>query len=94
MAGRRDSGLAAALAAALGQGGFDARPDDSRDHGGNHEANLCNRGASRRGCQVEISVGLRRTLFGDVATRKGRGRPTESFAALVSAVRQVLCTYA
>jgi phage replication-related protein YjqB (UPF0714/DUF867 family) len=49
--------------------------------------------ASLRQSGVEISLALRRALFADVTTRKGRGRTTESFARLVGAMRQALFTY-
>jgi phage replication-related protein YjqB (UPF0714/DUF867 family) len=53
---------------------------------GTHPFNICNRGRTGMGVQIEISRGLRRKMFSDF-DREGRGRPTEAFFSLISALR-------
>ena len=56
---------------------------------GTRQNNLCNRGRSRRGCQLEISEGLRRRMFRDL-TSSGLEQPREAFHEFVAAVRRSL----
>ena len=49
-------------------------------------ANLCNRGRSARGVQLELSAGLRRSMFASLG-RRGRASPTAVFDRFVAAVR-------
>ena len=51
--------------------------------------NICNRGRSGRGVQLEISEGLRRSMFKGL-NREGRRETTPVFGRFVSAIRQVL----
>ena len=51
--------------------------------------NVCNRGTSKAGVQLELSRGVRKTLF-DSLTQEGRQHPTPRFTAFVTAVRRVL----
>ncbi len=88
--GGRDTVLAETLGRVLAHQGIPARPDNTRQHGGNRPGNLCNRGAARRGCQIELSANLRRALFGDVRNSRGREMKTELFARLVAALREGL----
>ena len=53
--------------------------------------NLCNRGHSRAGIQLELSMGLRRTLFSDFGKRRLR-LPTPLFHRFVRALRDGLAT--
>ncbi|MFB3909518.1 MAG: poly-gamma-glutamate hydrolase family protein [Candidatus Eisenbacteria bacterium] len=72
----------------LRAGGFHAAPDRSgRD--GSDPANICNRGSSGRGVQLEITRGLRRQLFLGL-DRAGREAATVSFTRLVAAVDRAL----
>ncbi len=87
--GGRDSRLARRLCDALNAAGFAAQLDNTADHPGRLEANICNRGRSGRGCQLEISNGLRRTLFAGLK-RQQRKHQTEHFHKFVAAVRAVL----
>jgi len=50
------------------------------------EQNLCNRGQSGAGVQLELSRALRRSLF-ESLTPSGRARPTPYFTAFVDALR-------
>lgn len=54
---------------------------------GNDPANLCNRGSSGRGVQLELTQALRRLMFRDL-TREGRKYPTEIFTRFVSAMKE------
>jgi phage replication-related protein YjqB (UPF0714/DUF867 family) len=53
---------------------------------GTNPCNICNRGRTGKGVQIEISRGLRRRMFLGL-DRAGRGRPTERFFTLISALR-------
>ncbi len=64
-----------------------------REYAGTHSKNICNRTSSGKGVQLEISNGLRRTLFDDWRTRKSRKVTTEIFASLVSSIRETLELY-
>jgi len=56
---------------------------------GQQPSNLCNRNLNGKGIQMEISSGLRRTLFRDL-TLQGRQHTTERFPCFVEAIREVL----
>jgi phage replication-related protein YjqB (UPF0714/DUF867 family) len=56
---------------------------------GTHPSNICNRGRTGKGVQIEISRGLRRRMFSGL-DRKGRATPTERFFSLISALRSSL----
>ncbi len=86
--GGRDEGLRTRLIAALRRAGFTAIEDDSH-HAGDHPDNLCNRGRSGMGVQLEISQGLRRAMFTGFE-RPGRQEPTGAFYRFVEAIRLVL----
>lgn len=51
--------------------------------------NICNRGYSGKGVQLELARGLRETLF-DSLTAEGRKKPTEKLNVFVNAVREGL----
>ena len=87
--GGRDVQLAERVRAALAEAGFTAKLDDTADHPGRNAFNICNRGRSGRGCQLEISNGLRIALF-EGLTRRQRQHTTAQFEAFVAAVRTVL----
>jgi phage replication-related protein YjqB (UPF0714/DUF867 family) len=56
---------------------------------GTNPFNICNRGRTGKGVQIEISRGLRRRMFSGL-DRKGRAKPTKEFFNLVSALRNSL----
>jgi phage replication-related protein YjqB (UPF0714/DUF867 family) len=87
--GGRDVQLAEQICVVLAAAGFAAQLDDTADHPGHLAANICNRGRSVRGCQLEVSRGLRRTLF-EGLKRDQRKHPTERFHEFVAAIRAVL----
>jgi phage replication-related protein YjqB (UPF0714/DUF867 family) len=86
--GGRDIHLAGRIIAKLEEAGFTARPDSGRT-AGIHPSNLCNRGSTGRGVQLELDTGLRRLFFASL-NRAGRRFPTPEFDRFVEAVRSVL----
>jgi phage replication-related protein YjqB (UPF0714/DUF867 family) len=73
---------------ALNEAGFEAREDDSH-HSGTFPSNICNRGASGRGVQMEISKGLRHAMF-EGLKRKGRQSKKPTFYRFVAVIRDIL----
>lgn len=78
-----------AIRAALESSGFTVREHHKVSLSGRDLRNICNRGASGAGVQLELSSGLRSTLFRSL-TRLGRQQPTARLAQLSTAIRQVL----
>ena len=83
-------GLKTCLMNALMKAGFDARPAEA-EYSGTQPQNICNRGRSDRGVQVEISEGLRRAMFKGF-DRRGRKVTTEVFWKFVASVHDGLVT--
>jgi phage replication-related protein YjqB (UPF0714/DUF867 family) len=65
------------------------REHEDPDLQGREPKNLCNRGTSRAGVQLELSRAVRKTMY-ESLTRAGRKKPTARFEVFVSAVRKVL----
>lgn len=86
--GGRDRELKMEFISALTQAGFEAKEDNSH-HAGTFSSNICNRGTSGKGVQLEISHGLRRTMF-EGLNRQGRRKIKQPFQGLVEVVRLVL----
>lgn len=86
--GGRDQTLKKKLISTLTQAGFEARTDNSH-HAGWLCSNICNRGINRKGVQLEISQGLRLTMF-EGLNGKGRQKTKQPFHNLVEALRRVL----
>jgi phage replication-related protein YjqB (UPF0714/DUF867 family) len=57
---------------------------------GHAQTNVCNRGRSGAGVQLEITEGLRRMFFRALSPRSERQHNTSEFVRFVSAVRQAL----
>lgn len=70
---------------------FNVRTDGPVHLHGTSPANVCNRGTSRAGIQLELSDGLRRTFFRDL-TRTGRQVVTPRFYHFVEGVREGVLT--
>jgi phage replication-related protein YjqB (UPF0714/DUF867 family) len=87
--GGQDSDLGDAIGDALRRGGFNVLKHENPDLQGLEDANICNRGTSGAGVQLELSRAVRKTMFKSL-TRKGRKQPTERFDVFVKAVRRVL----
>jgi len=86
--GGLDDDLRVQVVAALERAGFRAEEDNSR-HSGSYRGNVCNRGASGRGLQLEVSEGLRRAMFRGL-NRRDRQITLPAFDEFVAAVRGVL----
>lgn len=87
--GGRDNELKDRLIIALNVKGYPVRLA-IRKYAGDWSTNICNRTRSGKGVQLELSKGLRRTLFEDWRTRKTRKNTTELFSNLVTTIRSVL----
>lgn len=87
--GGLDDALGAALGAELTAQGFDVRRHRNPNLQGREATNLCNRGTTGAGVQLELSRAVRRTLF-ESLTSAGRKHPTPRFDRFVTAVRRVL----
>ena len=87
--GGLDTALGDRIGAVLTREGFDVRKHPDPNLQGREPANLCNRGLSKAGVQLELSKGVRRTMF-ESLTREGRKRPTARFDVFVAAVREAL----
>jgi phage replication-related protein YjqB (UPF0714/DUF867 family) len=86
--GGRHDNLSDHLLASLLAAGFEASYDDGR-HPGKHIDNVCNLGQSGAGIQLEISLGLRRTMFSGMS-RVERRITCPPFHRFIDAVRKVL----
>lgn len=87
--GGRDEALRAKIAVRLRKEGFDVQVHPRRDLQGLSRDNLCNRGKSGAGVQLELSAGLRRACFRSPYP-SDLSQPSDRFAALVEALRSVL----
>jgi phage replication-related protein YjqB (UPF0714/DUF867 family) len=85
--GGLDFELRCRLIAALVAAGFRAADDPSPTRQGRGRSNICNRGTTGRGVQIELPVGLRRALFNQ--THAG-WIPNSAFDRFVAAVRREL----
>ncbi len=70
------------------QAGFSAEPGLGKISG-KSPRNICNRGKTGKGVQIEISEGLRKIMFRGL-DREGRNHPTEIFEHFILAGRSVL----
>ncbi|MEE4608184.1 MAG: GNAT family N-acetyltransferase [Desulfobacteraceae bacterium] len=91
--GGRDGTRGRAIQRALQDAGFDARESQRPGLRGINPNNICNRGYSGRGVQLELSDGLRRQMFDHLRRRTGR-RKTAVFYRLVTVVRGALAAMA
>jgi phage replication-related protein YjqB (UPF0714/DUF867 family) len=87
--GGKDDDLKNALIAELSARGHPIQLGTGRFAGIFH-TNICNRTISGKGVQLELSNGLRRSLFYNWRTRKSRKTATTLFGRLVSDIRDVL----
>ena len=87
--GGRHSELKSQIRQALCRAGFNARISANPALRGENPENLCNRCISGRGVQLEITKGLRKTMF---TSYEGRGirKKTECFFRFTNAVKTAL----
>ena len=90
--GGADECLRAQMIEALRARGFEARADVSEEHRGRDPRNVCNRAGSGRGVQLELTAGLRATMFAGLRARE-RTHITPAFTRFVDAVRGVALPY-
>ena len=74
---------------ALTAAGFRVEPNSALP--GKHRFNICNRGRLRMGVQLEITAGLRRTLFVDLTQNRSK-RKTADFGKFVAALQDGIDT--
>ena len=84
-----DQDLGEHLEVALERHGYKVKIHENSNLQGIAAANICNRGRRGVGVQLELSAGLRRTLF-DSLTDKGRKKPTDELKKFATAVREGL----
>jgi phage replication-related protein YjqB (UPF0714/DUF867 family) len=87
--GGRDAVLRDRLRDALVKNGFVVQTHEDPNLQGTHEDNICNRGKSGLGVQLELTNALRASFF-ESLTRNGRRKRTERFEQFVAAVRTVI----
>ena len=75
---------------ALSDAGFRIRVSPKPMMGGESPRNICNRGRSGAGVQLEISKGLRKKMFFDLETHGGRNMETDVFRKFVSVLRKTI----
>lgn len=89
--GGKDDELGARMRTALERSGYVVKTHGNPALQGLHNANICNRGCSGAGLQLELSSGLRKTFFASL-TEKGREKPTKELARFAAVVREGLYT--
>jgi phage replication-related protein YjqB (UPF0714/DUF867 family) len=87
--GGLDEGLICSVRHALEAGNFDVRRHPDPRLQGREPGNLCNRGRSGRGVQLELSRALRASMFRSLS-REGRKQKAARFHDFVGALRDVL----
>lgn len=87
--GGLNSELEQLILEAMNDAGFRAMHDPSPTRQGRGVTNICNRGGSGKGVQVELTQGLRKHLFTPVDDGT-RWFPNELFGVFVMAMRSVL----
>ncbi len=87
--GGLDRGLGKHIQAVLEAGGFVVRIHHDPHLQGGEKSNICNRGQSGKGVQLELSQPFRRSCFRSF-DRNGRQQRTEQGDRFVEAMRRVL----
>ena len=87
--GGLDEMLGARVGAALEAKSFDVRQHPDPQLQGREPKNLCNRGSSGKGVQLELSRDLRKEMFLSL-TPEGREHTTPKFLDFIDALRSVL----
>ena len=72
------------------EAGFPAEPDPSPTRQGKKPTNICNRGKSGKGVQIEMTQGFRKSLFKKPDYNKTRWLPNEQFHLFVKTIREGL----
>jgi phage replication-related protein YjqB (UPF0714/DUF867 family) len=92
LVGGKDDDFRRILVSSISRAGFGARESDRLELRGRRSANICNRGRSGKGGQVEISESLREKMFDNLpyGTEKEKNKV---FDGVVTALRKALDTY-
>ena len=69
---------------------FDADHDPSPTRQGKGKTNICNRGKQKRGVQIEMTQGFRKSLFNEPDYNHTYWRPNKRFTLFVETIREVL----
>jgi len=77
---------------ALRSGGFDATISDTPGLRGIKPENICNRCQTKKGVQIELSRGLRETLFDNLGHRSLRSKTTV-FYQFVNILKEALLLF-
>lgn len=88
-AGGLDMKLRSDVLNSIASSGIIARDDPSPTRQGRGLTNICNRGISGKGLQLELTFGLRKLMFGKL-NKLGNRPPTEQFESFVTAVQKAL----
>lgn len=78
------------IANCLNSHGFTATTSCPHGLEGQSSENICNRGVSGKGVQLEICEGLRQKMFGKLTSRKGRTAKTKTFTDFINIIRKSL----
>jgi phage replication-related protein YjqB (UPF0714/DUF867 family) len=89
--GGLDADLGDRIRKVLNDHGFTVRTHPDPNLQGREPGNICNRGLSDAGVQLELSKSVRETMF-ESLNRAGRKKTTKQFDNFVSALRKVLGT--
>lgn len=87
--GGRDAARCELLCRTLADQGFTVRRHEDPALQGTHASNICNKGSTGRGIQLELSRGLRQVLVDDTDPSQ-QPRLTERLTVFCAAVRQAL----
>lgn len=87
--GGRNEDLKHRIIEKLKDAGFNAQ-EDTTNHLGQDNGNICNKGVKKEGLQLEISNGLRKKMFRGLK-RNDRKYTTEVFYSFVTSIRFILC---
>lgn len=87
--GGLDTEMCRRFRASLEESGFRVQIHDDPELQGTSRQNICNRGTSGCGVQLELSNGLRRTFFSSM-TRTGRQTRTKQFDKFIVAARKAI----
>ena len=87
--GGQDAGLGQSISEALTASGFEVRQHPDPRLQGVEPCNVCNRGTTGKGVQLELSRTVREQMFLSLS-REGRQHTTPKFHAFVDAIRSVL----
>jgi phage replication-related protein YjqB (UPF0714/DUF867 family) len=87
--GLDDQGIAQ-VSASLAASKFNVQSSEQEHLAGHSKSNVCNRGRTGAGVQLEISKGQRQAFFRALTPRTGRQTTTPLFDEFVAAVRRAL----